>query len=80
MFVLRLRVLCEGKCEKIAFKLSSLAMDLQNSKLQSKSHFDEHDYEFIRDIYYACLDRTNNRKELISQVGFLDIFLFIVNL
>lgn len=76
MFVLRLRMLCEGKCEDTVLKLSSLAMDLQNSELKSKSYFDKHDYEFIRDIYYACLDRANNRKELISQVCFLDIFLF----
>jgi len=73
VFAQRLRMLCEGKCEDKALKLSSLAMDLQNSKLKSKYQFEEHDYEFIRDIYYACLERTNNKKELIGHVGFLNI-------
>lgn len=68
VFVLRLRMLCEGKCEDQALKLSSLAMDLQNSNLKNKYQIEEHDYEFIRDIYYACLDRTNNRKELIGHL------------
>ncbi|XP_060856099.1 uncharacterized protein LOC132933844 [Metopolophium dirhodum] len=68
IFAQRLRMLCEGKCEDKALKLSSLAMNLQNSKLKSKYQFEEQDYEFIRDIYYACLERTNNKKELISQL------------
>jgi len=73
VFVQRLRILCEGKCEDKVLKLSSLAMDLQNSNLKSKYQFEEHEYEFIRDIYYACLERTNNRKELIGHVGFIYI-------
>ncbi|XP_025195640.1 uncharacterized protein LOC112594844 [Melanaphis sacchari] len=68
VFVLRLRMLCEGKCENQALKLSSLAMDLYNSNLKNKYQFDDQDYEFIRDIYYACLERSNKKKELIGHL------------
>ncbi|XP_026815820.1 protein PF14_0175-like [Rhopalosiphum maidis] len=68
IFVLRLRMLCEGKCENQALKLSSLAMDLYNSNLKNKSQFEDQDYEFIRDIYYACLERANKKKELIGHL------------
>lgn len=73
MFVQRLRLLCESKCEDKALILSSLAMNLQNSNLKSKYQFEEHEYEFIRDIYYACLERTNKKKELIGHVGYIYI-------
>jgi len=63
-------MLCEGKCENQALKLSSLAMDLHNSKFKRKYNFEEEDYEFIRDIYYACLERSNKKKELIDHVCF----------
>ncbi|KAL4100764.1 hypothetical protein QTP88_020795 [Uroleucon formosanum] len=68
VFVQRLRLLCESKCEDKALILSSLAMNLQNSNLKSKYQFEEHEYEFIRDIYYACLERTNKKKELIGHL------------
>jgi len=69
-------MLCEGKCENQALKLSSLAMDLYNSNLKNKSQFEDQDYEFIRDIYYACLERANKKKELIGHVGFFIYFNF----
>lgn len=61
-------MLCEGKCEDQALKLSSLAMNLN-----SKEYFEEQDYEFIRDIYYACLERTKKKKELLGHVCFSHI-------
>lgn len=64
-------MLCEGQCETQALKLSSLAMCLYNFELKSKHHIEEHDFEFIRDIYYACLERSNKKKELIDQVCLL---------
>ncbi|CAH1731451.1 unnamed protein product [Aphis gossypii] len=68
IFVLRLRMLCEGKCENQALKISSAAMRLFNSNSKIKNQFEYQDYEFIRDIHYACLERANRKKELISHL------------
>ncbi|XP_050527206.1 uncharacterized protein LOC126897556 isoform X2 [Daktulosphaira vitifoliae] len=68
LFALRLRMLCESKCENQALKLSSLAMKLYNSQPLYKSLFGQTDIEFIRDIYFACLHRANKKEELINQL------------
>lgn len=65
---MRLRKLCEGKCETQALKLSSLAMHTCNFELKNRRCIEENDFLFIRDIYYACLELTNKKKELISHV------------
>jgi len=68
-------MLCEGKCENQALKISSAAMSLFNSNLKIKNQFEYQDYEFIRDIHYACLERANRKKELIGHVR---VFLYIL--
>lgn len=67
-------MLCEGKCENQALKISSAAMSLFNSNLKIKNQFEYQDYEFIRDIHYACLERANRKKELIEHVRVFHIF------
>lgn len=67
-------MLCEGKCENQALKISSAAMRLFNSNSKIKNQFEYQDYEFIRDIHYACLERANRKKELISHVRVFYIF------
>lgn len=67
---MRLKILCEGKCEDLALKLSSLAMNLKGFEFKSNYYFEKQDFKCIRDIYYACLVKTSKRKELIHHVCF----------
>lgn len=68
VFTLRLKMLCEDKCEKKAFKLSSLAMDLCASGLSNNKHFANRDFEFIKDVFLAYLHRSNKKMKLIYYV------------
>lgn len=77
IFALRLRILCEEKCEAQALRLSCMAMRLVNFQLKSRYHIEEEDFLFIRDIYYACLERENRRKELIDHVCYFFFFFCI---
>jgi len=70
VFALRLKILCKGNCEAEAFKLSSLAMSLHNYEVTIKHQYDQTDFEYIRDIYFACLEWTDNRTELVKHVCF----------
>lgn len=45
-------------------------MDLQNYESPTIHQFDQGDFESIRDIYYACLEWSNNKTELIKHVCF----------
>lgn len=67
---MRLNILYEEKCIDFALKLSSLAMNLKDFEFKSSYHFKKEDFRCIRDIYYACLEKTNKRKELIHHVCF----------
>ncbi|XP_050425727.1 myb-like protein U [Adelges cooleyi] len=68
LFALRVRLLCESKCEKEALKLSSLAMQFYNRQTISKFYSGLNDIELIRDIYFACLHRLNKKEELVNQL------------
>lgn len=50
-----------------------MAMNLVDFKLKSRYITEEVDFLFIRDIYYACLEKLNKRKELIDCVSFIFI-------
>jgi hypothetical protein len=69
IFALRLKILCEEKCDAQALRLSCMAMRLINFELKSRYHIEEEDFLFIRDIYYACLERANRKKELVDHVN-----------
>lgn len=71
IYALRLKILCENDNEKLAYKLSSLAMTLYNEKRFVATYYCDHqDLMFIREIYYACL-KIFDKNELITQVCFL---------
>lgn len=68
IYSLRLKILCQNEFEDLALTLSSIAMDIYNLEFKNRQYFEEQDYEFIRDIYYACLVRFNKNAELINHV------------
>lgn len=41
--------------------------------MKSKLLFGEQDFEFIRDIYFGCLERLNKKEELVSQVRLFNL-------
>jgi len=45
-------------------------MNLEDYKPSSRHQFDQDDYESIRDVYYACLEWSSKRTELIEHVCF----------
>jgi len=71
IYALRLKILCENNNEKLAYKLSSLAMALYNeNRFVATYYCDYQDLMFIREIYYACL-KMFDKNELMTQVCFL---------
>lgn len=36
--------------------------------MKSRCLFGKQDFEFIRDIYFGCLERSNKKEELVNQV------------
>lgn len=70
IYSLRIRILCQNECELAVLRLSSIAIDMCNLEIKNREYFEEQDYEFIRDIYYACLIGFNKKAELINQVTY----------
>lgn len=78
VYSLRIKMLCEENCESRALKLSSLVFQLLDNKLVETNLFSENDFDFIRDVYYACLYRLNKKKELIARVCFFFFFIYLI--
>lgn len=68
---MRLRILCQNKSEHEVFKLSSLALNIYNYQLKNRQYFEECDYEFVRDIFYASLVYFKKKPELINHVSII---------
>lgn len=71
IYSLRIKILCQNECEVAVLRLSSIAIDMYNLEFKNRQYFEEQDYEFIRDIYYACLVGFNKMAELIDHVTIL---------
>lgn len=66
------------KCETEVLKLSSMALNMYNFESKNKQYFEERDFEFIKDIYYACLVCFNKKAELINLVSNLNNFFNLI--
>lgn len=74
IYALRIRILCRLGCEAQIFRLSSMVMDMTLYNIELKQqYFEDCDFEFIRDIYYACLLYYNKKSEFIDHVSIIGI-------
>lgn len=67
---MRLEVLCEGKCEDLAFKLASTVLE----HLYGHKDFKKPDVDYISDVLLMLLFRFKRHQEIIDKVILLSVF------
>lgn len=71
IYAMRLRILCLNKSEPEVLILSSMAVNIYNRHITNKQYFEECDYEFMRDVYYASLIYFKKKPEVLNHVSII---------